>query len=87
MIISSVPSFKSYPCSAEVISPMVPLWKTFTIGGSEGSARDARPLWVHILSFSCSFWGKLDKIIAWDPHLEGWQPSPRLGNPPLNHYE
>ena len=27
-----------------------------TIGGSRGGARDAPPLWVQILSFSCSFW-------------------------------
>ena len=25
------------------------------IGGSRGSARDATPLWVQVLSFSCSF--------------------------------
>ena len=34
------------------------------IGGSKGGARDASPLGVQILSFSCSFWQKNWKIIA-----------------------
>ena len=35
------------------------------IGGSKGGARDVRPLLgVQILSFSCSFWQKYGKIIA-----------------------
>ena len=45
----------------------------------EGSARDARPLLVQILSFSCSFQQKFCKIIGW------CTPSgvsiPALGNP------
>ena len=33
-----------------------------SIGGSKGGARDARPpLGVQILSFSCSFWQKIEK--------------------------
>ena len=37
---------------------------TRNIGGSKGGARDARPPWVQILSFSCSFRKQNLKIIA-----------------------
>ena len=48
-----------------------------SIGGSKGGARDARPpLGVQILSFSCSFWQKIDKIIPiWElAHPPGENP-------------
>ena len=32
------------------------------------------PLWVQILSFSCSFQKFFDQIIGWRPHLGGWRP-------------
>ena len=55
-------SWKSDPCT-----------KTRKGGGGggshwriQGSARDTSPS-VQIFSFSCSFWGKLGKIIGWHP--------------------
>ena len=46
------------------------------IGGSKGGGtRDAcPPLWVQILSFSCSFQEIFDQIIGCSPHLGGWRP-------------
>ena len=43
-------------------------------------ARDTHP--GPNLSFSCSFGGKLGKIIGWHPHLYGWHPAPP---PPLRN--
>ena len=50
-----------------------------------GGARDARPpLSVQISSISCSFWGKLAKIIGWRPHLCSWRtPLWEILDPPL----
>ena len=50
---------------------------TGDIGGSKRGARDARPLLgVQILSFSCSFWQKIDKIIDF------WELAPPPGENP-----
>ena len=44
------------------------------IGRSKGGgARDAPPLWVQIVLFSCSFWEIFDQIIGWRPHVGGWR--------------
>ena len=32
------------------------------------------PLWIQILSFSCSFGEIFDQIIGWRPRLGGWRP-------------
>ena len=50
-----------------------------SIGGSEGGARDAPP-GVQILSFSCSFWQKIYKII---PIWELAHPLGKILDPPL----
>ena len=42
--------------------------------------RDARPLSVQFVSFSCSFRQKYCQIIGFCPKLRNWR-SPRLGNP------
>ena len=57
----------------------------FTIGGSKGGRQGrAPPLWVQILSFSCSFWENLGKIIGWRPYLGGWRPPVwEILDPPL----
>ena len=59
---------------------------TIALADLRGGARDARPpLWVQILSFSCSFWEILGKIIGWRPHLGGWRPPVwEILDPPLN---
>ena len=58
---------------------------TLNIGGSKGAGRQGRaPLWVQIFSFSCSFGGKLGKIIGWCPQLYGWRPLLwKILDPPL----
>ena len=44
------------------------------IQGSRGVPRTYVPsLWVQFFWFSCSFWGKLDKLLGWHPHLYGWR--------------
>ena len=43
-----------------------------------GAARDARSLWVQLLSFSRSFYGKFGQRIGWHPYLGSW----RLPPPP-----
>ena len=51
-----------------------------------GGTRDACPplLSVQISSISCSFWGKLPKIIGWRPHLCRWcTPLWEILDPPL----
>ena len=49
---------------------------TVCIGGSKGRRQGcAPPIWVQILSFSCSFGGKLCKIIGWSLHIYCWRPS------------
>ena len=45
--------------------------------GSRGGARDMRPL-VQIISFSCSFRQKFDKLIGFQTLLRSWRP---LENP------
>ena len=50
-------------------------------GGSKGG-RQGRA--VQISSISCSFWGKLAKIIGWRPHLWSWRtPLWEILDPPL----
>ena len=45
------------------------------IGGSKGGRQGrAPPLWIRILSFSCSFQEIFDQIIGLHPHLVGWRP-------------
>ena len=41
------------------------------------------PSQVQIFSFSCSFGGKLTKIIGWRPHLCSWRPLLEILDPPL----
>ena len=52
-----------------------------------GVTRDAHsPLSVQISSISCSFWGKLAKIIGWCPHLCSWRtPLWEILDPPLKY--
>ena len=45
-----------------------------TLADLRGDARDARPPWIQILSFSCSFQDNYDQIISWRPHLGDWRP-------------
>ena len=46
----------------------------FSLTDIRGRQGRVSPFWVQILSFSCSFWKKLFKIIDWWSHLGGWRP-------------
>ena len=47
-------------------------YSSFCIGGSKGGVRDGTPFQSNF-SFSCSFLGKLTKIIGWRPHHPVWE--------------
>ena len=53
-------------------------------GRSKGDARDACPLWVQFLSFSCSFRETFGQMIGWRSHLRVGAPAGKILDPPLN---